>query len=48
MWIVGLILALVGWLVGSVILFWIGVVLLIVGLVMYFVPARRSSRRWYW
>lgn len=48
MWVIGLILLVLGILLGSAILFWIGFLLLVVGLVVYFVPARASSRRWYW
>jgi len=45
--ILGLILALVGWIAGISILLWIGVILIIVGLVLNFVPIGGSTRRWY-
>lgn len=48
MWFLGLILALLGILVGSSVLFWIGVLVLVAGVAFYFVPARHDSRRWYW
>lgn len=48
MWLIGLILLAVGILVHSAILFWIGVIVLLAGVAMYFVPARHNSRRWYW
>lgn len=47
MWVVGLILLVLGILLHSPLLFWIGVVVLIAGVAMYFAPARRDSRRWY-
>lgn len=49
--ILGLILALVGWLVGISILLWIGVVLLIVGAVLALlggVGRPVAGRRWYY
>jgi membrane protein implicated in regulation of membrane protease activity len=48
MWVLGLVLLVLGLLVHSGILFWIGVILLVVGLALYFAPARHDSRRWYW
>lgn len=48
MWVLGVVLAIFGLLLHSPLLFWIGVVLLVVGVALYFVPARRDSRRWYW
>lgn len=48
MWLLGLILLVLGALIHSPILFWIGVVILAVGVAMYFVPARHDTRRWYW
>lgn len=30
------------------VLFWIGVIVLIVGVALYIMPARRETRRWYW
>jgi membrane protein implicated in regulation of membrane protease activity len=48
MWLLGLILLVLGLLVGSGLLFWLGVIFLVVGVVVYFVPARHDSRRWYW
>jgi Zn-dependent membrane protease YugP len=48
MWVLGLVLLILGILLHSPLLFWIGLVLLVVGVALYFVPARRDSRRWYW
>lgn len=48
MWLLGLILIAVGALISSVVLFWIGVILFVIGLAAYFVPARHDTRRWYW
>lgn len=43
--ILGLVLFLVGWLAGIGVLFWLGLILLIVGLVVNFVPFRGTRRR---
>lgn len=48
MWLLGLILLVLGLLLAVKVLFWLGLILLVVGLVLYFVPARADSRRWYW
>lgn len=48
MWLLGLILLVLGLLLAVKVLFWLGLILLVIGLVMYFVPARADSRRWYW
>lgn len=48
MWVLGLILLVLGLVFAVKLLFWLGVVLLVIGLALYFVPARRDSRRWYW
>ncbi len=45
--ILGIILAVIGWLASISILLWIGVALVIVGLVLNFVPIGGSTRRWY-
>jgi hypothetical protein len=45
--ILGIILALIGWIASISILLWIGVILIIVGLVLNFVPIGGSTRRWY-
>jgi hypothetical protein len=45
--ILGVILALVGLIASISILLWIGVLLIIVGLVLNFVPIGGSTRRWY-
>jgi hypothetical protein len=45
--ILGIILALIGWIASISILLWIGVILVIVGLVLNFVPIGGSTRRWY-
>ncbi len=45
--ILGIILALIGWFASIPILLWIGVALIIVGLVLNFVPIGGSTRRWY-
>jgi drug/metabolite transporter (DMT)-like permease len=45
--ILGIILAVIGWLASISILLWIGVALIIVGLVLNFVPIGGSTRRWY-
>jgi hypothetical protein len=45
--ILGIIPALIGWIASISILLWIGVILVIVGLVLNFVPIGGSTRRWY-
>jgi hypothetical protein len=45
--ILGIILALIGWIASISILLWIGVILIVVGLVLNFVPVGGSTRRWY-
>jgi len=45
--ILGIILALIGWIASISILLWIGVILVIVWLVLNFVPIGGSTRRWY-
>ncbi len=45
--VLGIILALIGWLASISILLWIGVVLIIVGLVLNLVPIGGTTRRWY-
>jgi hypothetical protein len=45
--ILGIILALIGWMASISILRWIAVILVIVGLVLNFVPIGASTRRWY-
>ena len=45
--ILGIILALIGWIASVPILLWIGVILIIVGLVLNFVPIGGSKRRYY-
>lgn len=47
MMILGLILLLIGWLVGIPILVTLGVILLIVGLVLMFVPSIGGGRRFW-
>ena len=46
--VLGVILALIGWLAGITVLFWIGVILLIIGLVLNVTgrPAPYGSRWW--
>ena len=46
--ILGIILALIGWFASISILLWIGVILIIVGLVLDFVPIGGSRRRYYY
>jgi membrane protein implicated in regulation of membrane protease activity len=48
MWLLGLLLLIIGALIHSALLFWIGVVILLVGVALYFMPSRADSRRWYW
>lgn len=48
MWLLGLILLVLGVVIGSAFLFYLGAILLVVGVVLYFVPSRHDSRRWYW
>ena len=43
--ILGIILALIGWVASISILLWIGVILIIVGLVLNFVPLGGGARR---
>jgi len=45
--VLGVILALIGWLTSISILLWIGVVLIIVGLVLMFVPLGGRTHRYY-
>jgi hypothetical protein len=45
--ILGIILALIGWIASISIVLWIGVILIIVGLVLNFVPIGGSRRRYY-
>ncbi|HYN67673.1 MAG TPA: hypothetical protein VES93_12350, partial [Ornithinibacter sp.] len=45
--ILGIVLALIGWIASISILLWIGVILIIVGLVLNFVPIGGSRRRYY-
>ena len=45
--ILGIILILIGWLASISILLWIGVVLIIVGLILNFVPIGGTQRRYY-
>jgi hypothetical protein len=45
--ILGIIFALIGWIASISILLWIGVILVIVGLVLNVVPIGGSTRRWY-
>ena len=48
--ILGIILALIGWVIGSPLLVWIGIILLLVGLVLNFagpVGPTGTRRRWY-
>ncbi len=45
--ILGIILALIGLIASISILLWVGVILVIVGLVLNFIPIGGSTRRWY-
>jgi len=45
--ILGIILALIGLIASISSLLWIGVILVIVGLVLNFIPIGGSTRRWY-
>lgn len=45
--VLGIILALIGWLASISILLYIGVILIVVGLVLNFVPIGGTRRRWY-
>ncbi|WP_392544439.1 hypothetical protein [Oryzobacter telluris] len=45
--VLGIILALIGWLASISVLLYIGVILIIVGLVLNFVPIGGTRRRWY-
>ena len=45
--ILGIILALIGWLASISILLYIGVILIVVGLVLNLVPIGGTTRRWY-
>jgi len=45
--ILGIVLALIGWIASISILLWVGVALIIIGLVLNFVPMGGSTRRWY-
>jgi hypothetical protein len=46
--VLGIILALIGWLTGLAILVTIGVILIIVGVVLWLVPIGGRTRRYYW
>lgn len=43
----GIILTLLGWLLGISVFYVLGVILLVVGLVLWFVPIGGTTRRWY-
>jgi len=45
--ILGIILVLIGWLASISVLLWIGVALVIVGLILNFVPIGGTQRRYY-
>lgn len=45
--VLGIILAVIGLIANISILLWIGVALVIIGLVMNFVPIGGTTRRWY-
>lgn len=45
--VLGIILALLGWLTSISLLLYLGVVLIVVGLVLNFVPLGGTRRRWY-
>ena len=45
--VLGIILALIGWLASISILLWIGVILIIVGLILWFVPVGGGTHRYY-
>ncbi|WP_299445131.1 hypothetical protein [uncultured Phycicoccus sp.] len=45
--VLGIILAVIGLIASISILLWIGVALVIIGLVMNFVPIGGTTRRWY-
>ncbi len=45
--VLGIILAIIGWLASISILLYVGVILIVVGLVLNFVPIGGSTRRWY-
>lgn len=45
--VLGIILAVIGLIASISILLWIGVALIIIGLVMNFVPIGGATRRWY-
>ena len=47
MLILGVVLILIGWLAGITVLFWIGAVLAVVGLVLLVVPSVTGGRRLY-
>lgn len=48
MWALGLILLVLGLVFAVKLLFWLGIIVLLIGLALYFAPSRRDSRRWYW
>jgi hypothetical protein len=45
--VLGIILALIGYFATIPVLLWIGIVLLVIGLIVNFVPLGGSTRRWY-
>lgn len=45
--VLGVILALLGWLIGSSLLTGIGIILILVGLVLWFIPFGGRTRRYY-
>jgi hypothetical protein len=47
MLLLGIILLVIGLLAGIPVLFWIGLILAIIGLVVNFVPVGGTTRRWY-
>ena len=45
--VLGIVLALIGYFTSISVLLWIGIVLLVIGLVVNFVPLGGTTRRWY-
>jgi len=45
--ILGLILVLIGWIASISLLLWVGVILVVAGIVLNFVPIGGSTRRYY-
>jgi len=45
--VLGIIALLLGWILGSSLITTIGVILVVVGLVLWFVPISGHTRRWY-